>query len=348
MIINSGSIPALIDTDPNPQTPINPGTGFQVTAGTQYWLKAQPNGTINTTTVYTLAGLQNVIQAGAGIQPLSQLGGSSGTPGAVIPATGASSVIVLPMTNISEYTSYDLNFHCWTTSQGSLGAPLVVYVRLEWFDDLTSGIPVFAEDWWAWVANGSAITPNPYGNSNPLAACGPMHGAYMRVTMFNISATQPINVQYFNLFGSNRSVPYSDWRQNASVFSVVSQGITVNQLVQRTGYDNDLGTTTPTPIPPSSHFWYPLNLYAGPVYYRFQTTQALANDFVICSAEAMLSGGILLGTNNDETLVNLASVAGAEYEGQFNAPRAPLYAVISSGSGTAPTIDFSLIAQQAA
>jgi hypothetical protein len=86
-------------------------------------------------------------------------------------------------------------------------------VQLQWFDDLTSGIPVFGEDWYPFA---SSVAPP---RQNTLAGCKPIHGQYLTITITNLALTAAIAVQHLDLFGSPRVVPYSDWRQNRTCWN---------------------------------------------------------------------------------------------------------------------------------
>jgi hypothetical protein len=274
------------------------------------------------------------------IVALASIGSLSG--GTVqLPAGGT--VTPVNLVNVSQFSSYDLNTYIFQNNGGGgVGNTVVVQILIQWFDDLVSGIPVFEEDWWLYT--GRVSTPSQGVAS--LAGSGPMHGRYMTVQVNNNFGNNACTIQWLNLFGSNRTVPYSDWRQNASQVNPITNGLSIQSSVLGDGFDNILYSGGTMAIGASASIWLPMCLYSGPVWYRFQATAAPQNNVVICAAAFLAGGQIVFGTGNPTVLVNIPADT-AEHEGTFLAPRAPCYMAVH-GNAAASSISFQAIAQQAA
>ena len=268
-------------------------------------------------------------------------GSISGSPAAanIVPGTP---FVAMNLVNVAQFASYDINCFAFTQSPGAVNSNIVMQIQLQWFDDLTSGIPVFEEDWWIWC--GRAV---PVSGFNTLAGCGPMHGTYMTVNVFTtITAATNATLQYINIFGSGRTVPYSDWRQNGSAVNPNSNGITA-QLGGGTSFDNQLASISNLPLGASALVFVPCGLYSGPVYVRYQATgNAPLHNVVIASMDGQVSGGLGAGTATPGVLVNIAADVN-EHELTFLAPRAPV-AFIIQGAAATTTFSLLMVAQQAA
>lgn len=264
-----------------------------------------------------------------------------GSPAAqnIVPGTP---FVAMNLVNISQFASYDINLYAFTQSPGTVNSNVVMEIQIQWFDDLTSGIPVFEEDWWVWCGRAA-----PISGFNTLAGCGPMHGTYMTVNVFTtITAATNATLQYINIFGSGRTVPYSDWRQNGSAVNPQSNGITL-QAGGGTSFDNQLAAIANLPLGASSLVFVPCGLYSGPIYFRFQATGAVPlHNPTIVSMDGQVSGGLGAGTATTGVLVNITA-DNAEHEGTFLSPRAPC-AFIIQGNTTTTTFSLQMIAQQAA
>jgi len=272
------------------------------------------------------------------ITSLLSVGSLSGSGSVSIPA--GNDYQALNLVNVSQFSSYDLNLSVVASSPGSVGAALSVPVVIQWFDDLVSGIPVFEEDWWVWTGRANATA------TNTLAGCGPMHGQYMSVQIQNNFASFPVTVQYMNIFGSNRDLAYSDWRQNMLLVQPESNGVTLLQSPIGDAFDNVLASISNANLGASALEFIPLGLYSGPVYYRWQATTAPLHNVVIATAQGETGGSLVAGTGNTGVLVNIAADT-AEHEGTFYAPRSACYLIVQApAAGT--TISFQAIAQQAA
>lgn len=281
-----------------------------------------------------------------GIVPLAQEGTISG--GAAATITKAAPYQVLNLQNVAQFSAYDINAYAWTSSAGAASGHLVAQIVIQWFDDLVSGIPVYEEDWWIYV--GRASTPTP-ANANTLSGCGPMHGQYMSVYVYAASATSPadsLTIQYINVFGSNRQLAYSDWRQNALAVNPETFALTiVGTAGFGTGFDNILANVLAVTATANEELWIPCGLYSGPVYYRFQQTVAANNDPVICATAQCSSGALVPGTSSFGVLVNLTNNT-SEMEGTFFAPRCPLAFVFEGNAAGTSQFSLMLVGQQAA
>jgi hypothetical protein len=276
------------------------------------------------------------------VTPLAQIGGQSGAGSISLPAVGSTPIITLQ--DVSLFASYDLNTYIYAASPGVSGSLVTVLIQLVWYDDLVSGIPVFEEDWWVYVGRG-AITS---GLFSVQSGCGPMHGRYMSVNVVT-AASAGGTVQWFNLFGSNRVLPYSDWRQNASAVAPESSGITViGNSNTITGYDNLLGSLIGYSVVAAARLWLPLNLYAGPVFLRFQASAALNNDPVIATAVNAVSGQIATGNGAPNQVIWNGNNSGTEVETELIFPRAPCYLTLAGLSSGSITVNCEIVAQQAA
>jgi hypothetical protein len=253
----------------------------------------------------------------------------------------ASGFLIVNKANVTAFESYDLNTYIYAQSPGNVGSPIVALYQIEWFDDLSSGIPIFEEQWWIWLGRA------PAGFSDNHSAQGPMHGAYMSVAVsIPNTCTSSATLQYFNLFGSPRVVPWSDWRQDAFQVNPQNNGLTVLSP-GTSGYENSLANVGSFALAANETRWVPCNLYAGPVYWRMQASVAPNNDPVIAAADNIRADGIVVGTANTMTLVNITNDT-AEHSGTFIAPRVPLYFVIHGAAGSASSFSFNMTGQQAA
>jgi hypothetical protein len=278
------------------------------------------------------------------IVPLFQGGSITGATNALVIAPGLATV--LNKVNISQFESYDLNMFVFTNTAGANTA-IVTLVNLIWYDDLTSNMPVFEEDWWIWNGRNSIDFTNTI---TPQVASGPMHGRYLTVIINNTGVGSNITVQFLNIFGSNRNVQQSDWRQNADLINPQSSGITAlaSSVAAQSGYENVLGVLNNFgPIGIASTQFLPLCLYAGPVWIRFQSpTTAPGANVVICSTVGDISGDITVGTANKNVIANIPADT-AEHELQVIFPRAPCFMAIKGGT-VAHNFSFLAIGQQGA
>lgn len=288
-----------------------------------------PSGSPNAGTIPSAGGAFNVTQ---------------NAPGAI--QIGATGIYVV---NVAQFSSYDLNMYAYTASAGSLNSNIVVQITLQWFDDLQSGIPIFEEDWWVWCAR----QPVPYNGggtnlTNTLAGSGPMHGVYMAIYVSTAgSSVFNATLKYFYLFGSVRTVPYSDWRQNGEACFPNENGAV---LLQGGGlsFENILASTAGTVLG-NNFYFMPLGLYSGPVFYFYQANPAANVSPVIISCAALVSGQMMdSGVNGPGVLANINNGVGVIDTGTIFAPRAPLALLITGVAAGTTTFGFQAVAQQAA
>lgn len=278
------------------------------------------------------------------ITPLVQSGSVSASGGFLTMSNPTQNYTILNMANVSQFASYDLNGYLYASPAGANLDGVCVEFILQWYDDEVSGIPVFEEDWWVWVGRG----PTSQG-LNSLAASGPMHGQYMTV-IASLPALQnaPTIFQYFNLFGSNRIVPYSDWRQNAQTVNpeIFNLTTTLTSQIQGTSFDNVLGGVTAYVSPANQVTFVPLGLYSGPVYWRY-STGAAPNTLPLFASVEQQAGGTILPTAACPNIIQRIPTATTEANGTFLAPRSPVIFIFQS-TATPASINLEVIAQQAA
>jgi hypothetical protein len=278
------------------------------------------------------------------IVPLFQGGSFTGATNALVIAPGLATV--LNKVNISQFESYDLNTYIFVNAPAA-GTPIVALINLIWYDDLTSNMPVFEEDWWIWCGRATQDFTNTI---TPQVASGPMHGRYLTVIINNTGGLSNITVQFLNIFGSNRNVQQSDWRQSADLINPISSGITIlsSSKAAQSGYENCLGMLNGISLGQNSTSWLPLSLYAGPVWIRLQiTSNAPGADPVISSTLGILNGDITVGTANPNVLTNITADT-AEHELQLIFPRTPCYLALKGPAAGAMTVNFIAIGQQGA
>jgi hypothetical protein len=205
-------------------------------------------------------------------------------------------------------------------SPGALDAVVVGQAQIQWFDDLVSGVVVFEEDWYFWASRGA-----PSG-ANSLAGSGPMHGRYMLLTItIPTTAATGATLQYINVFGSNRTVPYSDWRQNSLSVAPECDGLA---YISGGGiaFDNTLCNVNAAAVGASSSYWLPIGLYSGPAYFHMRFSGAQLASPVIVNCEGIVGGQLSVGTACIGQLVAEAGSANTDYYGTILLPRAPVRA----------------------
>lgn len=283
------------------------------------------------------------------ITPLFQSG--QALVGGPFAATVGAGVVYTPFTllNVSQFASYDMNAYMFATTPGAVGSPFNCQVQLLWYDDLVSGIPVFEEDWWVWIGRSAQgpIGTGP-GGLNPLCGCGPMHGQYMTMTITTPTvANTGMTIQYLNFFGSNRPLPYSDWRQNTiPIFPQVNNLIYIPPSQEPTlGYDNVLAAVSNFVLA-NNQYYIPLNLYAGPAFLRYSISATPQNDPTLSVFGGLVGGGPVPGTATPNILLNVP-VATTELETTVILPRAAVGFIIR-GNAAGSTLSLEVTAQQGA
>ena len=265
--------------------------------------------------------------------------GAFGSDAIHIPANG--SIQPVQLIDVSLFSSYDLSFYVGANTQQNAGVALAFQVDLTWYDDLTSNIPVFQETWYPWVTSTypSVATPD-------IVASGPMHGRFMTITMTN-PGNILLGISYMLLFGSPRNLQLSDWRQNIGRVGMHDHTLVILPMgspVPGNGYDNSLIDTGGLISVGVANFWFPLNLYAGPIDWIFQ----VGGGAVVASAEIVDVGtnyqATVSGSLNGTTGKIVAMPAGNASSGNVILPRGGCAFVISVT--TAGTIAFKAVAQQ--
>jgi hypothetical protein len=275
-------------------------------------------------------------------------GGSASGSSSVVNIAPLIPYVPINLVDVSGFASYDINLYGYGLSPGTSDAPCVAEITLQWYDDLVTGIPVFEEDWWFWLGRAS-LNVSILGQ-NPLSACGPMHGRYMTVSI-SIPAASSANMtlQYLNIFGSARQVPYSDWRQNTSFQAVDPNSFGLTTIANgSTSFDNELVSINAFAPTAGLQYMIPCGLYSGPAYFNIELSQTPQNALVLASAEGLVGGQLTPGTGCPGLLVPVAGTGGTQFQGNVLLPRAPCAWVIHVNATTGGTINCMMIAQQAA
>jgi hypothetical protein len=251
--------------------------------------------------------------------------------------------------DVSRWNSYDLSLYAYGTPQNS-GSAQALQISLSWYDvPYTTASPpsaIFVENWYCYI--GTAKLTNDF---NLMAANGPMHGQYMTVTITNIGSS-PVSVDWFNLFASPRTVPYSDWRQDSSNLAAVNllqlNGLSpaLDTETAGTGFENIL-VSIPNQVFGTGLQFIPMPLYSGPVSMNWSVnTQALVNAPVLVALTTQTGGELVAGTACPGVIDSFSNTIGVQDRHSFNFPRAPVILIVNPGANS--MIQFSAIAQQAA
>jgi hypothetical protein len=274
------------------------------------------------------------------ITQLAQIGTPGGAAAATL--TPGASFPVLSLAPIGQYNSYDLNMYVTAINPGALAAVMTVLITLQWFDNPLLP-PVFEEDWQIWAGRA-----NPVIGVNTLSGNGPMHGQYLSVTVtIPGGAANNAVLQYINIFGSPRVVPFSDWRQNAGAVNPQNENMTIipPSTQQYIGFDNTLAAAVNFACNANTTYWQPCSLYSGPAYLRFESSNAPTTVFLV-NCQYLVSGALIPGAACPGILFTIGAGT-TEITKQLNLPRAPCAIVIQNGSSV-DTVSFELVAQQAA
>lgn len=270
------------------------------------------------------------------IGPFTQLYGQGTQNGAsafTVAGGAGNSNTVLNLIDVSKYASYDLSFAGFVATQNTAGAALVAGITLQWFDDNTSGVAVYQEQWQVWVAGSLVQIGAPFPN---VWGTGKMHGRYLTVKVVNIGGTQ-LTCQYMHIFGSPRDCSVSNWRQDATAMSIASAtGFTLLNVGGSPAL-NTLGLLAGSPLSPSTTYFVPLNLFSGPIYVRSNANNAWNNPLVLATALGMQFGNPAVGTACPGILWNFGTATGDQISGaSLTAIRAPLFLVGVTTSTASP------------
>jgi hypothetical protein len=298
---------------------------------------ASVTGTVN------VDGVAGVFPPGAYASLISDasghsLGSSGGRP---VPYT-------TPIVDVQAYQSFSLIIQAYCASQATAGAPLVMPVQIFWYADSAGDYLLEVDTVWCWIPNSAAQAA-----INPLLGGGPCKGAYAALSFYTTALSATIDVALISMTGNGRSISTARFRQCAPVANINS-GITLLSSVNPTnglasvepgysvGGDGIVANETDNVnVAASSTYWLPLPLFNGPVYVRFQTSTALANDFVLCTAAGLQNGQVQPGSASQGCIWNPASAMGTDYTTDLYLGNCPLYLVIRS-TVTAPTFSLQI------
>lgn len=244
------------------------------------------------------------------------------------------------VTDVSAFQSYDISMLLECKQQNLAGA-VACKVRLTWFNDNTSGIPVYIEEWYPWVVS----TLPADGTKSLVTGSGAMHGRYMSVSLYN-GGTQPIIIQFLEVYGSARTKSVPTWNQSvATAPQFQFGGPTVLPANSGDGYDCNLYDFSGA-LAINTQYVLPLNLHAGNVNYYFHTPVALGADPVILdigSNYAAFTGGNLpFNVVSQGALLILQNNSNGQ-NGSLLLPQSACALMLYTGS-TAPTIQFKVTA----
>jgi hypothetical protein len=302
-------------------------------------------------TTIDVAGNVDVVGSGGffptgNTSTIAQQGTYSGATAFTV-AAGATHNIV-SLVDVSNFSTYEISIEAYDTNQGVTGHDLTIPVTFSWYDDTNSGIPVYVEEWDIWIGN-TAGSVNP--GSGAAFGCGPMHGHYMTVSVSEVGGVGGYTVQFVNIYGSNRVLTRSNWRQAPPQMS--SSGITFGAVIagaENYTINNILFSMSNASIANGSLLWFPCGLYSGFVWWAYQPQQALGNDICLCVADPRLlqSGGIVAGSAATAILTNDPVTAGTQTQKQLMLPRCPVYFVVRNNTGSAASLSATLVAQEVA
>jgi hypothetical protein len=247
--------------------------------------------------------------------------------------------------DVSQYTAYDLTTFMYDVTD----TVNTIDIKLIWYDDLVSGLAVYQEDWWIWVASSA----NNLADGNPMVGTGPMHGKYLLTVINNSLGAAPVTVSWVVLFGSNRTVAKSDWRQTPGLtFSVNgannnppagSHWVNSTMGDVTAAYDDVLADFVFENLAANMNYFFPLPLYNGNIYYAIEVAASNTVSFIrISSASNNLQGAVPLGWSQDRDLQQIGTPTTDNlYTGELQLPRAACYlhvATIAAASVSAQII----------
>jgi len=282
----------------------------------------------------------------------------------------ANSSFTTPIIPANPFTAYDMQVNAQTVTQGTAGASFTCQITIQWYADAAGAFPLGAPDvWQIWATN------QFLGNPLPAYGSGQVRGNFFSITFSQSPGSTTAMFVTATVFGSVRNTVGSNFRQDAPSHTQVTMnpggGVNIH-LDSVTGYtptateNNELYNLWPTTSgADSTIYWQPLPLFAGPVFSRLQFQTAWANDFVLASAQNILSGQMKVGSGANGILVNYAnspafevgtiigsSNAGAASgdsggPGVFVLPQCPCYFVVSFGAtGQSTAWTYHLVGQR--
>lgn len=271
---------------------------------------------------------------------LFDTGPPNGSPYFTIPAFSSKTIF---SGDVTLWNSYDLTLYAYGTP-GNTGSAQALSLTFRWFDKQISP-PVFEEVWYTYIANQAPNLVDPE-TLDSLAANGPLHGKFMTLTVTN-SGTTPINIGWFSLYASPRTVPYSDWRQNpASLGNLALKGLT-SEEGPYFGFENVLASQPGVTFGAVGPAFIPLPLYSGPVAINWQvSTAALLNMATLVALTTQQGGDLIAGTACPGVIDSLSNTVNQQDRHITNFPRCPVILIINPAATS--SILFSAVSQQAA
>lgn len=246
----------------------------------------------------------------------------------------AQTVTVLNLADVSQFSAYDITLVLYNTNQATAESALTAPIVLEWFDDLTSGIPVYSEIWDVWISNQTVPLFSPNGqNAGIVFGTGPMHGRYLTISVSEVTGVTGINAQFFNVFGTSRSPNISTWRQTPPPMSVGVGAVLLTTPNQISGPSNILIEVSSGVMAANTPYMIPIGLYSGPVSWGVICSQASVHPLMICTA----APGLIANGNKDGTTGLLAGTTtalglGVPAYGTAYLPRSVCYTTIESAN----------------
>jgi hypothetical protein len=245
--------------------------------------------------------------------------------------------------SVQNFSSYSLAIKAYCSSQGTVNAPLIMPVQLNWFADAAGTFLLEIDTYWMWVANGQVSAFN-----SPLLGGGPAKGAYLSITFTSVSNVAiPIFIPQISILGNNRSQSANHFYQTVpTIMSGILRLPSVNPAQLMTNFPNGsdgilANEQSNATIAANGTNWLPMPLFSGQVSCRFTTSTPLANDFVMCTAAGLMNGQVQAGTAAQGVIWNPGNVAATEYTTILNLGNAPTYAVFKA-TATPPIISLEI------
>lgn len=291
--------------------------------------------------------IYGVTQTGSAVLSVVPGGIAYSSPGAFITSlfnlasttiiNANSTVTPFSMIDVSQFNSYDLYLAVSDSGQAVPGHAHACIVTLSWYDDLTSGIPIFTETWCPWVSN--------LANSAIANGTGPLHGQYMSISINNPTGFA-VALNKMSVFASVRNVQLSDWRQMLGTnVSDTFLHIIPNPSL---GTDNMLADTNGLiTLAANTNYVMFFDLYSGPAAWALQYGSGIA---VTRANVCNIGSNAATQTSNNMTtqansLLALPNTAGLQTNGSLFLPRSGCVAFWVIGA-TGGQMEFTVTAQQ--
>lgn len=193
--------------------------------------------------------------------------GATGSPPLTVPLVSLTAPVSIPASgaytvcagqNVQNMSSVDITMAAYCSNQNVTGAPFVMGVELVWSADSAAEIQYASEIWYIWVGDSAP--------SVPAIGTFQVKGDYLTVYALNeTTTTEGIVLSTASIIASYRIVPYSTFRQTPPGLNPtgITRGIVVGG-----GYSNQLAYV-PAVTPGTGLIFYPLPLFAGPVWIQY-------------------------------------------------------------------------------